>query len=206
MQVNAVHALLEALRQQRKSVDLNLLENLKSDQVEELIAATKAANMRLAMIEKFLREQRSNVAGMPEFSQQRDGAVHEKNELFVKLASTTSDAINQNVQQQHGRSWLRRIALDAHPPRVQAYSQDLDPQDNPEAHFNGVALPYKPTREDLELALQQGRKLFPELEVLAQQLDAFELDGADEIAEDKIQYLFLVVAVVFVALILFLFA
>ena len=194
MQVNAVHALLALVRQHRQGSGPVVPGGLKTDSVQELIEVTKATNMHLVMLERLLREHNVKMEDVQEHLQQIEATDYGKKELFVKFASTTSDSINQNAHEQHGRFWFKSSMPDSSLEQFQSYGKEKEIQHEATAAYDGVALPFKPTQEDLEAALQAGRKLYPELEVLARHFDLAAGKSPHEFTQYSGQYLYLLIA------------
>ena len=204
MQVNAVHSLLALLRQQRQAPELNPGSATKVDAVADLIAATKATNMRLAMLEQLLREQHVSVQDVVE-KPQVAGSEGAAKKLFVKLASATSDAINQNQHERHGRSWFQSSRKTDTPAQFHERAEENESISKANNYFDGIALPYRPSRDDIESALQNGIKAQPELAILVRRLDFSEPKGSVETAENGINFFFFLIGAAMAVFLLFMF-
>ena len=204
MQVNAVHMLLALLRQQSQEPEWNLPPEAKLHSVEELLAATKSTNMRLAMLELLLREQHQGLRDTIETSYQLDAFGSEK-KPFVKLASTTSDAINQNQHQSHGRAWIQNSAQTDTATLFREHFEIEEPVLNQNILFDGMALPFRPSREDIETALQSGFLEKTELALLIRYLDFNEPKNSFGENGPRTNVLYFLIGAIFVAVILLIF-
>ena len=203
MQVNSVHALLALLRQHRPASGAGEASNSKISTVEELVATAKSTNMRLAMLEQLLRERSINVQDAAENWQNAAASALTK-KPFVKLASTTSDAINKTAHERHGRSWFHSSTQQDHSARFADVTDENDPVLNSFKYFEGVALPFRPSNEDIERALQSGTKVHPELAMLAKRM-AFEASrDSMEANENRINFYYFLIGAAVTAFALFL--
>ena len=204
MQVNAVHTLLALLRQQRAAPERQAVNDRKDGTVEELFATAKSTNMRLVMLEKLLQEQHLSVQDAIARSQTGGAEVGER-KPYVKLSGKTSDAINKNPQLRHGRSWVLSSSQKEASAAILSLADEVDQSQDPNNYYDGLASPYRPTREDIEAALQNGTKFRPEMAILAKRIQLDEFKNEEGSDENRMNFFFFVIGAIFAVFLLFMF-
>jgi hypothetical protein len=175
MKINPVHALLEVLRQQaraqvqaaprskpsaaqdalRQQILARMLDGevLKpGTSIEQILAEAKDTRFRLEMLEKLVSD-KFDVRTTGSTGAADRGVVSEKPNAINLASSSATDALNQTVQQSHGRAWHSQPNLwnnaDAEFLKYHVTDGGLSGSSNPQ----GVAEKFTPTVEDIESAL-----------------------------------------------------
>ncbi len=158
--VNPVHVLINLLRNEASKGNGNGDQKLQLAALADLLVEAKDAATRLENLEKTLAKTEAGRAGLAQYEAFAAEEPIPK-DIVQRLGAFTSEALIKSKEAQHGRGWTQSSTND------NAYADpDLGAAAQRPAHLpilHDVAMPFTPSREDVEHALRTGQGWPPEI-------------------------------------------